>query len=227
LFEQIANALKDCGLANSHHDISLSRDASSVRSKCAKRGGVLTQQTLHFDYDTTAVKYDRLQLPMSLFVYFQATKLFVIDTEQDFEAEDILLLLGDCPHASSRWTSSQMNLRLFCFLTTKYVCHFGKVAFIQPLVNHLNGEHASPVKPKNSLTPEVVARVENSNSAAESGKASIELGYPLLSFRHSSLRLHLHQMSALFHPACLKKLCQMTSGRSLSRSASGTSSSAR
>ncbi len=101
LFEQIANALKDCGLANSHHDISLSRGASWVRSKCAKRGGVLTQQTLHFDCDTTAVKYDRLQLPMSLFVYFQATKLFVIDTEQDFEAGDILLLLGDCPHAGS------------------------------------------------------------------------------------------------------------------------------
>ena len=119
LFEQITNSLQDCGLANSHHDITLSRGASWVRSKCAKNGGGLTQQTLHFDYDTTAVGYDRLQLPMSLFVYFQATKLFIIDTEQDFEAGDILLLLGDGPHAGSRWTMIQMNLRLFCFLPTK------------------------------------------------------------------------------------------------------------
>ncbi len=120
LFQEITNALQNCGLANSHHDISLSRGASWVRSKCAKGGGMLTQQTLHFDYDTTAVKYDRLQIPMSIFVYFQATTLIVIDTEQNFEAGDILLLLGDCPHAGSRWTTAaQMNLRLFCFLPTK------------------------------------------------------------------------------------------------------------
>ena len=110
LFEQIANALKDCGLANSHHDISLSRGASWVRSKCGRGGSALGQQALHFDYDTTAVGFDRLQLPMSLFVYFQATNLHIIDTEQNFDAGDILLLLGDCPHAGSRWTATKNEL---------------------------------------------------------------------------------------------------------------------
>ena len=37
------------------------------------------------------------------------------------------------------------------------------------------------MKPKNSLTPEVVARIQNSKRAAESRKECIELGYPLLS----------------------------------------------
>ena len=65
LFRQIEVALKDCGLANSHHDINLSRGASWVRSKSIPSRG-LPQQTIHFDYDTTRVGYDRLQLPMSL-----------------------------------------------------------------------------------------------------------------------------------------------------------------
>jgi hypothetical protein len=119
LFKEITKALQNCGLANSHHDISLSRGASWVRSKCGRGGSALGQQTLHFDYDTTAVGFDRLQLPMSLFVYFQATNLHIIDTEQNFDAGDILLLLGDCPHAGSRWTSTKTNFRLFCFLPTK------------------------------------------------------------------------------------------------------------
>jgi hypothetical protein len=38
LFEHIANALKDCGWANLHHDISMSRGASLVRSKCGWGG---------------------------------------------------------------------------------------------------------------------------------------------------------------------------------------------
>ena len=118
LFAVIAGALKDCGLCNSHHDIELSRGASWVRSKSGPRLNPLTQQTLHFDYDTSAVA-DRLQLPMSLFVYFQETKLFIVDTEYTFGAGDILLLLGDCPHAGSAWTSATPNFRLFSFLPTK------------------------------------------------------------------------------------------------------------
>jgi len=117
LFQQITTALQDCGLANSHHDINLSRGASWVRSKCGKKGP-LKQQNGHFDYDTTAVRYDRLQLPMSIFIYFQETKLIIKDTECEFSAGDILLLLGDCPHAGSNWQDKQVNLRLFCFLPT-------------------------------------------------------------------------------------------------------------
>jgi primosomal protein N' len=39
----------------------------------------------------------------------------------------------------------------------------------------------SPVKAKNSITPEVAARIQNNKRAAESRRACVELGYPLLS----------------------------------------------
>jgi hypothetical protein len=118
LFRLIADTLKDCGLANSHHDIDLSRGASWVRSKCGPKQLPLRQQTIHFDYDTTKVGDHRLQLPMSIFIYCQDTNLIIIDKEYEFSAGDILLLLGDCPHAGSQWNKKEVNLRLFCFLPT-------------------------------------------------------------------------------------------------------------
>ena len=117
LFQQIEGALKDCGLANSHHNINLSRGASWVRSKSISGSG-LTQQTEHFDYDTTKVSHDRLQLPFSIFVYFQETSLVIGGSEQKFAAGDILIFLGDCPHAGSAWKNEKANYRLFCFLPT-------------------------------------------------------------------------------------------------------------
>jgi hypothetical protein len=118
VFSRLVEALKDCGLSNSHHDIHLSRGASWIRSKRGSQYNPLPQQTLHLDFDTTSIT-DRLQLPMSLFIYLQDTNLFIVDTVHQFSAGDIVLLLGDCPHAGGEWASSKVNYRLFCFLPTK------------------------------------------------------------------------------------------------------------
>ena len=61
--------------------------------------------------------------------------MFLIDTEQDFEAGDILLLLGDC--ACGQSMDFQTNELAVVLLSVR---HFGKVAFIQSLVHHVNGE---------------------------------------------------------------------------------------
>jgi len=109
LFRQIEVALKDCGLANSHHDINLSRGASWVRSKSIPSRG-LPQQTIHFDYDTTRVGYDRLQLPMSLRFTHQPSSLLM---SPDLTRSLLARLCGTSPFRTDQ-ALEDTPARLFC-----------------------------------------------------------------------------------------------------------------
>ena len=77
---------------------------------------------MHFDYDTTRVGYDRLQLPMYIFVYFQEKRPVIDGSEREFAAGDILIFLGDCPHAGSAWINKMAKYRLFLHHGVKHFC---------------------------------------------------------------------------------------------------------
>jgi hypothetical protein len=62
---------------------------------------------------------DQLQLPMSIFVYFQETPLTIERKDLQFSRGDIVIFLGDCVHAGGAWHQDQANCRLFCYLPTK------------------------------------------------------------------------------------------------------------